>query len=136
MIEFHRVPPENIQFLPFKAIKYIEGAIQRTPANVTRLDVVLDVISKGNGDLYLVSKDDDITGITYLVSYPTQEETMLGIILLGGDHIASWIPDYRKFIRAYMDSADINKLMFIGRKGWVNLFPDARITGYVCEIIK
>lgn len=136
MIEFHRVPPENIQFLPFKAIKYIEGAIQRTPANVTRLDVVLDVISKGHGDLYLISRDDEIIGITYLLTYDTAEGKVLSPVLTAGYKMASWSQDYADFLYKYAASSNIKILRFIGRRGWTKMFPKAKIIGYVCEIVK
>ena len=77
MIEFLKVKPENIPYLPFKAVKFLEEAIKRTPASTSNLAVTLEIAAKGYGNIYLVVSGDDIIGTIYLLTYDTENGKIL-----------------------------------------------------------
>lgn len=133
MITFQKIAPEKVKKLPSIAIKYLEEAIRRTPASTSRLDVMLDVAEKGYGNVYVVYDDARIMGVTYLLTYDTPEGKVLGIVLLGGRRMGLWKDDYYWFIMKFCAMSGCRMINYLARKGWLKMFPKARIIGYIYE---
>ncbi len=133
MITFQKIPPELIPQLSEQAIKYLDDAIKRTPASVSRLDVTLDMAAKGYGNVYAVYDDGIFTGICYLLVYPTDAGKVVSPCLIGGDNMKAWRKDFHKFLYEFCCLSNAVKVRWIGRKGWAKAYPHSKVIGYIME---
>lgn len=115
------------------AIRYIERAVRRTPANTVKASVVIDNIRNNMGDLFLILNNYRTVGIVYLTVDYTDEGKVLCPLLVGGDNIREWHDDLFKFIVDIKVRMKAVAIHFIARKGWHKSFPMTKVIGHIYE---
>lgn len=130
---FLKVQPAEIDLLHPKAIQYLQDATDRTPGSVSRLDVTLDIAKKGYGNIYLIFDENTLTGVAYILVYPSPRGKIVSPILVGGDNMRSWQKDFYDFIQDFARKLNAVKIRWIGRKGWMKAYPKSKVIGYVIE---
>lgn len=133
MITFLKILPEEIEHLPAQAIKYLDDAIKRTPASVSRLDVTLDIAKKGFGNIYTISNNNQLVGCCYILIYDTPKGKIVAPVLLAGEYMYVWQDVFYDFLYDFCQKINAVKVRWIGRKGWSRAFPKARVIGYTFE---
>lgn len=134
MIKFLHILPCDLDSLPEMVVKWLQNAIDRTPASTSRLDITLDIAKKGYGDMFIVTDGEDMTGVCYLLTYDTKDGKVLSPVLVGGKNLSRWKQDFHDFL--YKVSGNINKehiVRFIARKGWGKKYPECKVIGYIYE---
>lgn len=128
MISFFRtIDPNEI------AVKFIENAVKRTPANTAKSSVVLRNIRNNKGDLFLILNNYNTVGIVYVLTYSTAEGRIICPVLVGGENIKEWHDDLRKFLIGLKQRSKAIAINFIARKGWERLYPECRNIGTIYE---
>ena len=133
MIIFRKIPPEGINNLPKAAIRYLEEAERRTPANVGRLDITLEIAKKGYGNIYLIYNGDWLCGACYILTHDTNKGKVVAPVLVGGDNMHLWQSDFYNFIQDFSRLVGAVKIHWMGRKGWLKAYPKSRVIGYTFE---
>lgn len=129
-VEFHRVLPSCLGFIPHKAIEYLDRAVKKSPANdITVLDALAHVRS-GTGDIYLAYRDD-LCGTFFLMCGKGNNGKILDVVLLGGDDFMSWRNEVKEFTINLAKSMGCNQVWIVGREGWGHVFPDMEPIGTV-----
>lgn len=135
MIEFQLYPPDAIANLPQQMIDYLQKAIDRTPASVSRLDITLDMAQKGYGSIYAVLHDGKLTGAAYILVYDRKEGKAVSPFLVGGDNLRLWQDELFHFIVNMAKSLGGCPVYFIARRGWLKRYPMCKIIGHIYEYV-
>lgn len=125
--EFHHILPASVDYLPEKAVSYLDEAAKHPPACEINATEALNLARVGYIDIYLVLRDRKLTGALCLMA----NKGVLDIILLGGEQMVAWKDDLRAFIIDIMRKTGCKTLSVTGRKGFMRLFPELRPTGIV-----
>jgi hypothetical protein len=133
-IRFIHVLSQDLDHIPEQAIKYLQQAIDRTPASTSRLDIIMEIAKKGFGDVFLIMNDDDLTGVCYLLTYDTKDGKVLSPVLVGGKNMSKWKTDFHDFLYKIAENMNERHIVrFIARKGWGRAYPDCKIIGHIYE---
>lgn len=117
--------------IPLEAIKYLQQAIDRTPACAETIESVIQGIEQKADDLYLIEEDGEI----YAAMLSCIEDNPKGgqyfnVVLLGGKKMKRWSPFLSEF---FLELAKDYTVICVGRKGWYKIFPVKEI-GTICVI--
>lgn len=113
--------------LPFPVLNYLDQAIKRTPATVSKIEDVIRAAMQQNGVIYAVLSDGDVIGAIYLRRYVRT----ICPVLIGGKNMEKW--GFYEFMYKLCKESGIEKVQWIGRKGWKGLFPKSSVIGHVYE---
>src|SRR6185503_1418195 len=113
------------------ALKFIENAVKRTPANTAKTQEVIKNIRSNYGDLFLVLNNYRTTGIVYIHTYYTDNGKVICPVLVGGEKIREWQPNLRTFLIEMKERTNAFSIDFIARKGWHKLYPECRNIGTI-----
>lgn len=113
--------------MPVLVVSYLQEAIRKTPATVSKIEHVLAAIQRGDGVVFAVLDKSKIIGAIYL----RQHKEIICPVLIGGEKMDSW--DFYGFMARLCEQIGAEKVQWIGRKGWKGLFPKSRVIGYVYE---
>lgn len=111
--------PCDIDLLPFEALKFLQSAIDRTPAQDSTLWEVL----RGGGEVFLMI-DGGVIGATYVEFHPE----VMNIVLLAGD-VGKYRDEVYHFYIDLIKSRGVKNIFICGRAGWGKLFPELRTIG-------
>jgi len=115
-------------------MRFLKEANRRTPASTENIEMLMTMALHGYGGIYLIYLNDKIVGATYILSYDTENGKVLSPVLLGGVKINEWKDDYHDFILATAKSLKA-PIRFIGREGWIKIFPMCKAIGTVYEFL-
>ncbi len=64
---------------------------------------------------------------TMFDQYPRKKT--LKVVFVGGRHMKKWLPEFRSLVEAHAKRNGADAVEGFFRKGWVKVWPGARITG-------
>lgn len=133
MISYNLILPELVDFIPSSAKQLIEQACKRTPSAILGLSDILFRASHSIGDLYVIERDGQVIGITYVIIIEGNYKKSANFVMACGVNFRKWQDDYRGFIRKIITENQCSDAVIIGRKGFERLFPEWQPIGTLYE---
>jgi len=107
--------------IPDEAIKYLQQAIEHTPACAETLESITQAIEQQAVQLWLIEETGICAAMVTSLEDNPKGGQYLNIILLGGAKpMRLWTPLLSEF---FLEAAKTYTVICIGRKGWSKIFP-------------
>ena len=133
-IEFHRVLPSCLNYIPLEVIHYLDRAVKESlTSDLNTIDAIA-YVRLGLGDIYFVTMDDEIKGAASFVYGKANCGKILDIALAGGDEFLKYRHKAHEFMLNVAKSNDCKEIWTMGRKGWGKIFPKMRQIGVVYSL--
>lgn len=129
-VEFIRVEPSCLAFIPEKAIEYLEKAANQPTADLTVLDAIA-YAKVGAGDIYLGIQGENLFAAAFFMYGRSKNGKILDVALLGGCDYIKYRKESWGFLINLAKSKDCDKIVIMGRKSWGKIFPEMKEIGVV-----
>lgn len=134
MVEFHRVEPENIAYLPQSFTDLLAKAVLKSPTSDLTVEDAMAYAQAGTGEIVGITDGSKLIGCVFFMYGKGRDGLILDVALLGGNVVMKHMKAIREYAINLSKSKGCIAIWVMGREGWGKVFPDMKPIGIIYEL--